>query len=60
MRLGRVTGTYLHGALEDPHVLAVLTGAGHETPSPRAVEYAKLARWFETNADTARFEELYL
>ncbi len=60
IRCGRVTGTYLHGALEDPVVLSGLLGGTYATPPARTTEYAKLADWFEANANIQQFEELYL
>ncbi|MDX2179043.1 MAG: cobyric acid synthase [Bryobacteraceae bacterium] len=57
VRAGRVFGTYLHGALEDPHVLRELFGV---VAIPRENPYPKLARWFAEHADTKRFAELYL
>jgi len=57
VRAGRVFGTYLHGALEDPVVLRELFGV---EAKPRENPYPKLARWFAEYANTRRFEELYL
>ncbi len=58
-RCGRVLGTYLHGALEDPGVLEELLGVRAVAPSKDAV-YDRLADWFEQHADVRKFEELYL
>jgi adenosylcobyric acid synthase len=60
VRVGRVLGTYLHGALEDPHVASAILGHAVDAPAPKPGEYAKLAQWFAENADTQAFEELYL
>ncbi|MCX6598959.1 MAG: cobyric acid synthase [Acidobacteria bacterium] len=60
VRLGRVLGTYLHGALEDPHVASAILGHVVDAPASKRGEYAKLAQWFAENADTRAFEELYL
>ncbi len=59
-RHGRVIGTYLHGALEHPGVLAEVLGCPVETPSPKAIHYDRLAEWFRQNANVAAFEERYL
>jgi adenosylcobyric acid synthase len=49
-RVGRVSGTYLHGALEDPAVCAELFGVPMPVVS-RANDYARLADWFEAHAE---------
>lgn len=59
-RIGRVTGTYLHGALEDAAVLSELLGLSIPEPPPKEQEYDKLAAWFAANANQQRFEELFL
>lgn len=56
----RCTGTYLHGALEDPVVLAELLGRPVEPLPDRDIVYEELADWFDANVDKKRFEELYL
>jgi adenosylcobyric acid synthase len=58
IRQGRVIGTYLHGALEDPVVLQELTG--HVAKQRVENSYDQLAQWFDDFADTRLFEELYL
>lgn len=60
VRAGRLTGTYLHGALEDPVVLGQLLGECVPAPAPKERHYEALASWFEQHADLRRFEELYL
>lgn len=68
---GGIVGTYLHGALETPEVLASLLS---ETASRRGKSfdpssvhgdskqqhYERLADWFDEHVDRTRFEELYL
>ena len=56
LRADRVIGTYLHGALEDPEVLAEL-GIIVAAPS-RSMPYHLLAEWFAPYGE--RFEELFL
>jgi adenosylcobyric acid synthase len=48
VRAGRVTGTYLHGALENRGVLEELLGHSLESRPmlPKEVEYDRLAGWF--------------
>jgi adenosylcobyric acid synthase len=58
IRQGRVIGTYLHGALEDPVVLQEVTG--HVARERLEKNYQQLAQWFDDYADTRLFEELYL
>jgi adenosylcobyric acid synthase len=68
---GGIAGTYLHGALESPELLAaLLAGAARrrgKSFDPGAIRgfskqqhYDRLADWFEQNVDMPRFEELYL
>lgn len=60
IRLGRCTGTYLHGALENAKILSeLLKQAVPAAPSRNAV-YEKLADWFDNYVDHNRFQELYL
>jgi len=49
MRVGRVTGTYLHGALENPHVCERLFGVRPATDHKQA-SYDRLADWFDSHA----------
>jgi adenosylcobyric acid synthase len=58
-RVGRCAGTYLHGALADAEVCRDL-GLDFKQGASRESRYDALARWFESNADTRLFEELYL
>jgi adenosylcobyric acid synthase len=60
VRALRCSGTYLHGALEDPIVLAELLGRSVSALPDRDHVYDELADWFEANVDRKRFEELYL
>jgi adenosylcobyric acid synthase len=60
VRCGRCTGTYLHGALENPRVLGELLGRSVAPIRSREHTYEALASWFEANVDSKRFEELYL
>jgi adenosylcobyric acid synthase len=60
VRAARCSGTYLHGALEDPAVLAELLGKPVLALPDRNSVYEELADWFEANVDKKRFEELYL
>jgi len=55
LRSNQVIGTYLHGALEDPEVLAELGMVA--TPSP-LMPYGRLADWFSPYGE--HFEELFL
>ncbi|HEY3743780.1 MAG TPA: cobyric acid synthase [Bryobacteraceae bacterium] len=55
VRVGRVVGTYLHGALEQD---AVLRDLGISARSPAASSYARIVDWFAPFGD--RFEELFL
>ena len=57
---GRVMGTYLHGATEDPRVLAEWLGLDLP-PAPTVDErFEALADWFERDADLGLFERTYL
>jgi cobyric acid synthase len=56
MRLDRCVGTYLHGALQDEGVCKELGLSFERVDAP----YNALAEWFEQNADTKLFEELYV
>jgi adenosylcobyric acid synthase len=49
-RLGSVSGTYLHGALEDAAVCSEVLGVRVEQTASREVEYAALADWFDRHA----------
>ncbi|MFL6450324.1 MAG: cobyric acid synthase [Bryobacteraceae bacterium] len=60
VRTLRCSGTYLHGALEDPAVLAELLGRSVPALPDRNTVYDELADWFDANVDRKRFEELYL
>jgi adenosylcobyric acid synthase len=60
VRALRCSGTYLHGALEDPAVLTELLGTPVAALPDRNSVYEELADWFEANVDKKRFEELYL
>jgi adenosylcobyric acid synthase len=55
LRAGSVIGTYLHGALEDPEVLAELGIIAAPAPS---MPYSRLADWFAPYGES--FEELFL
>lgn len=55
LRAGQVLGTYLHGATEDPVVLAEL---GLSVSPPSASPYDLLADWFAPYGNT--FEQLFL
>lgn len=59
IRHGRCIGTYLHDALRSDSVLAELQIAARPA-AVKAQTYEALADWFEQNADTRLFEELYL
>ena len=60
VRNGRLAGTYLHGALEDPGVLGELLGRPVSAIPSRETTYEALADWFEANVQVKCFEELYL
>jgi len=59
-RSRRVTGTYLHGAIEDPGVLGELLGHPVKATIDRERVFEALADWFDANVNWNRFEELYL
>jgi adenosylcobyric acid synthase len=46
VRLDRLVGTYLHGALEDPTVCSTLFGLSVESGLGKDAEHAALADWF--------------
>lgn len=50
VRDGRVIGTYLHGALEDGAVCSEVFGVQVPPASARAIEYQRLAEWFNRYA----------
>jgi adenosylcobyric acid synthase len=60
VRTAHCTGTYLHGALEDPQVLSELLHQPVNTAPSRNSMYEALANWFEANVNRRMFEELYL
>ena len=47
VRRAGVIGTYLHGAFEHPDVCAEVFGIDARSASSKAVQYQRLARWFE-------------
>jgi adenosylcobyric acid synthase len=49
LRLDRVFGTYLHGALEDAGVCEELLGVPIAADGAKAGHYRRLAAWFEQN-----------
>jgi adenosylcobyric acid synthase len=51
VRIDRVCGTYLHGALEDPAVCRELFGTPVESVVTKTSEYAALAEWFDRYAE---------
>lgn len=55
LRIGRVYGTYLHGAVEVPAVLSQIGISGTKTPER---SFRPLVDWFEPFAE--RFDELFL
>jgi len=59
-RMGSCVGTYLHGALENPQVVAEVLGTPAPEPLDKEQQYDRLAEWFESHADLRLFEELYL
>jgi cobyric acid synthase len=59
-RLGRVIGTYLHGALEDHRLLSELLGRPVAAVPSKDESYDGLAKWFATNANLQLFEEQFL
>ncbi len=60
IRTKQCTGTYLHGALEDPRILSELLGRPVNDAPNRDSMYEALADWFEAGVDQRRFAELYL
>jgi adenosylcobyric acid synthase len=50
-RLGRVIGTYLHGALTDPGVCAEVFGVTLPPGHSEAARYRALADWFDASLD---------
>ncbi len=44
--VGRVVGTYLHGALEDARLCTELFGVSPDVVAPKAAQYEQLGRWF--------------
>lgn len=60
VRTPRCSGTYLHGALENPVVLTELLGRPIAALPDRNSVYEELADWFDASVDKKRFEELYL
>ena len=50
VQAGRVIGTYLHGALEDPAVCAGIFGCRVPAPPSREATFDRLAEWFDTYA----------
>lgn len=53
-------GSYLHGALESPAVLAEYLDIHVSQPPDREHTLDKLANWFENAADIALFKEIFL
>jgi cobyric acid synthase len=51
MRLGRVAGSYLHGALENPEVVEEWLGFRPEARPSKNDSYDRLADWLEQSAD---------
>jgi adenosylcobyric acid synthase len=51
MRLGRVAGSYLHGALENPDVAEEWLGFRPGAAASKEAAYNLLADWFEESAD---------
>ena len=45
--VGRVTGTYLHGAIADAGVCGELLGVAVPSAPPKREQFARLADWFE-------------
>lgn len=60
VRVGNCTGTYLHGALEDPRIVREWLGVEPAVAESKEESYDRLADWFEESADTALFDRLYL
>ena len=61
VRAGRVTGTYLHGALEDRAVLEELLGHSLQDRSPlsKDANYDRLAGWFAEHVNKGILEKEY-
>lgn len=55
-----VIGTYLHGALEDEHLLSDLLGRPVTAGPSKEASYDGLAAWFAAHANLQRFEEEFL
>jgi adenosylcobyric acid synthase len=51
LRMGRVAGSYLHGALEHPAVVEEWLGFRPEDAVPKETSYDLLADWLEASAD---------
>jgi adenosylcobyric acid synthase len=60
IRVDSCIGTYLHGALEDCHVLGEFLCKKIDPLPSRHFSYEAMADWFEANVDHRLFEELYL
>jgi adenosylcobyric acid synthase len=60
VRAQECTGTYLHGALENPQVLGELLGREVAPVPSREMVYDALADWFDANVNRRLFAELYL
>ncbi|MEP7355218.1 MAG: cobyric acid synthase [Acidobacteriota bacterium] len=60
VQLGTVSGTYLHGALEDPGVVEEWLGFRPPVTASKQQSYEQIADWFEQSADTGLFEKLFL
>jgi adenosylcobyric acid synthase len=58
VRMDRLAGTYLHGALENAEVLSQLMGHAIPDARPKQRNYDLLAEWFDRHQ--RGFEELYL
>jgi cobyric acid synthase len=52
-RVGRVLGTYLHGAFEDPAICEDVFGVAPAPEPSEADRYAALARWLDAYAEHA-------
>jgi adenosylcobyric acid synthase len=58
MRLGRVAGSYLHGALENSAVVEEWLGLRPGRPVSKEASYDRLADWFEESADPRMLTKL--
>jgi adenosylcobyric acid synthase len=58
MRLDRVAGSYLHGALENPAVVEEWLGLPLEATVSKQTSYDRLADWLEESADARVLAEL--